>query len=104
MFLHFLSLVIHVHVLYTSLVPKGYANNFTFSEEDNFEEVAKITLPSYLFRNQGNVVQGTNQLRFAPGFTPYNGLYGELRPKGVPILGFSYIKGLGVNQLKCEKG
>lgn len=91
MFLHFfLSLVIHV-----SLVPKGYANNFTFSGEDNFEEVAKITLPSYLFRNQGNFAEGTNQLRFAPGFTPYNSLYGELRPKGVPILGFSYIKGLG---------
>ncbi|CAH3026764.1 unnamed protein product, partial [Porites evermanni] len=53
------NIVIHVHVLYTSLVPKGYANNFTFSEEDNFEEVAKITLPSYLFRNQDTIVVNT---------------------------------------------
>ena len=82
-FIFFLSLVIHI-----SLVPKGYADNFTFSGEDNFEEVAKITLPSYLFRNQGNFAEGTNQLRFAPGFTPYNGLYRELRPKGVPIKQF----------------
>ena len=84
----FLSLVIHV-----SLVPKGYVDNFTFSGEDNFEEVAKITLPSYLFRNQGNFAQGTNQLRFAPEFTPYNGVYGKLRQKGVPLLGFSYKRG-----------
>ena len=72
----FWSLVIHV-----SLVPKGYANNFTFSGEDNLGEVAKITLPSYLFRNQGNFAGGTNELRFAPADTPYNGLYGEAPPE-----------------------
>ncbi|CAH3166343.1 unnamed protein product [Porites lobata] len=46
-------------VIHVSLVPKGYANNFTFSGEDNFEEVAKLTLPSYLFRNQDTTVVNT---------------------------------------------
>ena len=27
------------------------------------------------------------------GVTPYNGLYGEAPPKGVPFSGFRYIKG-----------
>ncbi|KAM7449252.1 hypothetical protein ABFA07_002809 [Porites harrisoni] len=46
-------------VIHVSLVPKGYADNFTFSGEDNFEEVAKIILPSYLFRNQDTTVVNT---------------------------------------------
>ncbi|XP_073250628.1 adhesion G-protein coupled receptor D1-like [Porites lutea] len=46
-------------VIHVSLVPKGYADNFTFSGEDNFEEVAKITLPSSSFRNQDTIVVNT---------------------------------------------
>jgi len=43
-------------VLQVSLVPKGYQRNFTFTEEDYDDEVARITLPSHLFQNQSTVV------------------------------------------------
>ena len=40
-------------VIQVSLVPKGYDKNFTFAEEDDTDEVARIIIPSYLFQNQG---------------------------------------------------
>ncbi|XP_078355773.1 adhesion G protein-coupled receptor L4-like, partial [Oculina patagonica] len=43
-------------VLQVSLVQKGYTGNFTFTEEDDTEEVARITLPSSLFHKQDTLV------------------------------------------------
>ena len=40
-------------VIQVTLVSKGYTQNFTFTKEDGEDEVARITLPSYLFQNQG---------------------------------------------------
>ncbi|XP_067047272.1 adhesion G protein-coupled receptor L3-like isoform X2 [Acropora muricata] len=40
-------------VIQLSLVPRGHAQNFTFLEDN---EAARITLPSYLFRNQDTIV------------------------------------------------
>lgn len=47
----------YLAVLQVSLVPKGYSRNFTFTEEDDTKEVARITLPSFLFHKQGNYVK-----------------------------------------------
>jgi len=41
-------------VLQVSLLPKGYPRNFTFTEQEGTGEVARITLPPYLFQEQGN--------------------------------------------------
>ncbi|XP_074607629.1 adhesion G-protein coupled receptor D1-like isoform X2 [Acropora palmata] len=40
-------------VIQLSLLPKGHAQNFTFLEDNG---AARITLPSYLFRNQDTIV------------------------------------------------
>ena len=46
----------HLVVLQVSLVAKGHPRDFTFTAEDNIDEAARITLPSYLFQTQGNCV------------------------------------------------
>ena len=38
------------------------------------------------------------------GSTPYNGLYGEAPPKGVPLSGFRRMKGQRFHSLKYMKG
>ena len=35
-------------------------------------------------------------------FTPCNGLYGRLRPKGIPFSGFKYVKRQGIHQSLVE--
>ncbi|XP_068737030.1 adhesion G protein-coupled receptor L3-like [Montipora capricornis] len=43
-------------VIQLSLVPKGYTQNFTFTNDYEEDEAARITLPSHIFRNQDTVV------------------------------------------------
>jgi len=43
-------------VLQVSLLPRGYSGNFTFTEQEDFEDVARITLPPSLFQEQDIVV------------------------------------------------
>ena len=48
---HYLTVVLQV-----SLVPKGFSGNFSFTEQQDTEELARITLPPNLFQEQGNYV------------------------------------------------
>jgi len=43
-------------VLQVSLLPKGYTRKFSFTGQEGTEEVARITLPPYLFQEQDSVV------------------------------------------------
>lgn len=51
-----------------ALVAKGDSNNFTFSGEGDAEKLAKITLPSYLFQNQGEIAERSQSIKVAPMF------------------------------------
>ena len=62
-FLSFLHIVLQV-----ALVPKGDPNNFTFSGEGDAEKLAKITLPSYLFQNQGEIAERNQSSKVGPMF------------------------------------
>ena len=46
----------------------------------------------------------TLKSRRGGGGIPYNSLYGEAPPEGVPFSGFRYMKGYGFYSLKYTKG
>ena len=50
-------------VLQVSLLPKGFSRNFTFTEQEGTGEVARITLPPYLFQEQGIMLIFLNNYR-----------------------------------------
>ena len=66
-----------------ALVAKGDPNNFTFSGEGDAEKLAKITLPSYLFQNQGEIAERNQSIKVGPMFFKVSTLkeYGQYKTR-----------------------